>query len=656
MCKSKHLSPPIRQRSPPPVIIYLDGRGNFTDVAMERNTTPCPATHFRCPGQSVFCMPVFLRCNEVNDCPGGEDELSCADFTCPGFYRCRGSSVCLHLSHLCDGWPQCPQRDDELNCDVPCPSVCQCQGLAFVCPQPFPTDNFPDLRYLDAEGSGIVPSALQQNFYLVYLSLADCGMDTWPRAVFQNLQLLDLSNNMVRSLYFHNFSSLPILRVLRLKGNPIRSFIKDDSSAKLHSVVSLDLSGTPITTFNSSQLADFPSLEVLNLSYSRVSRISEEGFSPFHKLRQLDIRGRELENYPSDLFTGLQHLSSIYASNFKLCCRAVLPELFNAKLCFAPQDELSSCDDLLRSNFYRVCLWVIGILSILGNAGCLVVRMIFQRRSITKSGYNMFVTNLSLADFLMGMYLTIVGTADQLYRGNYWWKEKTWKSSVTCRVAGFLSLLSSEVSALMICLVTLDRFIVLRFPLSSVRFKGRSAVVASGLAWLVGVLLAAVPLMSSLSHWRFYSQTGICIPLPVTRINFQGRDYSFGVMIVFNFILFVAIACGQAVIYWSIRANSMASQDTTNASRDLTVVRRLITVVISDFLCWFPIGVLGLMAYNGVTVPGEVNVAMAIFVLPLNSALNPFLYTLNIVIEKRRKAQENRLRKFLLTQAKAEKM
>nr|KAG5711815.1 hypothetical protein BaRGS_023579 [Batillaria attramentaria] len=28
---------------------------------------------------------------------------------------------------------------------------------------------------------------------------------------------------------------------------------------------------------------------------------------------------------------------------------------------------------------------------------------------------------------------------------------------------------------------------------------------------------------------------------------------------------------------------------------------------------------------------------MAIFVLPLNSALNPFLYTLNIAIERRRK-------------------
>ena len=63
----------------------------------------------------------------------------------------------------------------------------------------------------------------------------------------------------------------------------------------------------------------------------------------------------------------------------------------------------------------------------------------------------------------------------------------------------------------------------------------------------------------------------------------------------------------------------------------------------SDFLCWFPIGVLGLMSANDYPVPSEVNVAMAIFVLPLNSALNPFLYTYNTLMEKRRQRKEARL-------------
>ena len=119
-------------------------------------------------------------------------------------------------------------------------------------------------------------------------------------------------------------------------------------------------------------------------------------------------------------------------------------------------------------------------------------------------------------------------------------------------------------------------------------------------------------------------------------------------MIVFNFLLFLLIAVGQGFIYWSVNAGSMAVHDSSRRSKDLTIARRLITVAVSDFLCWFPIGLLGLLASQGTPIPSEVSVAMAIFVLPVNSALNPFLYTLNTIVEKRRRLEEGRLSKLLL--------
>ena len=128
--------------------------------------------------------------------------------------------------------------------------------------------------------------------------------------------------------------------------------------------------------------------------------------------------------------------------------------------------------------------------------------------------------------------------------GKYLWVESTWRQSSLCTISGFLSLVSNEVSAFMICLITLDRFIVLKFPFSTVRFKGRSALASAVLAWMVGISLAAVPLVPSLS-WSFYGHTGICIPLPVTRGHFEGKDYAFAVMIVVNFVVFLCIAHGQ---------------------------------------------------------------------------------------------------------------
>ena len=43
------------------------------------------------------------------------------------------------------------------------------------------------------------------------------------------------------------------------------------------------------------------------------------------------------------------------------------------------------------------------------------------------------------------------------------------------------------------------------------------------------------------------------------------------------------------------------------------------------------------------------NVAIAIFILPLNSALNPFLYTFNMILDRRRKEKERQILKYLET-------
>ena len=84
----------------------------------------------------------------------------------------------------------------------------------------------------------------------------------------------------------------------------------------------------------------------------------------------------------------------------------------------------------------------------------------------------------------------------------------------------------------------------------------------------------------------------------------------------------------------------------------MTIARRLVTIAVSDFLCWFPIGLLGLLASGGVSIPGEVNVAMAIFALPINSAINPFLYTLNRMLERRQQKEHEQFKTLFLLQAK----
>ncbi|KAL8604656.1 hypothetical protein ACOMHN_013436 [Nucella lapillus] len=405
--------------------------------------------------------------------------------------------------------------------------------------------------------------------------------------------------------------------------------------------LTLDLSHTPLTVLDTTVLALFPKLQKLNLTSTTIHTISPEGFQYTPLLAELYMDKSPVKTFPADMFKTLSSLCYVSTQNYKLCCREILPSNFSSSNCIAPKDEISSCEDLLQSWTYRGFLWLVACLSLTGNVFCCCARL-FAKSLASSSGFSVFVANLTIADFLMGVYITIIGVADERFRGRYLYKDDIWKHSVTCKVAGFLSLLSSEVSALIIWFITLDRFIVLRFPFSTVRFNRTSAAVACLLTWLAGWCLAVLPLLPLTSHWEFYSQTGICVPLPVTRQDFKGRVYSFSVLIVLNFIVFLFISAGQALIYWTIQNNALKT-DSTKVSQDMTIARRLITIAVTDFLCWFPIGLCGLLALAGTPIPGEVNVVLAIFVLPLNSAINPFLYTLNTLAEKRRNMREVKL-------------
>ncbi|XP_025084037.1 G-protein coupled receptor GRL101-like isoform X2 [Pomacea canaliculata] len=642
----------VKKSHPPPAIIDIDSNGRLKAVEpiTMKEKIMCPETHFQCPGVDFYCLPVYVRCNGVFDCPGKQDETACDTYTCPGYYRCRSSHVCLHPDHVCDGWSQCPEGDDELLCDLSCPDTCVCHGLAFTCTQRFAAINYPELRYLDASGSGMTPRDVVNNTMIVYLSFNNCNISVLDQMNFVNLQILDLSNNYITSFSSNIFGTLHNLRSLDLSGNPLASLNPTDrpSHPALGQVIGLDVSRIKFSILDVMISETFPNLRKLNLSDCGVETIAGELFTNLTELRSLDLKGSTVNYFPPQTFTSLSKLESLYADNYKVCCPASLPEGFILQKCEAPSDEISSCDALLRSDTYRVFLSLFASLALMGNAGSFIYRVFISKKT-SNLGFDVFVTNLSIADFVMGVYLAIIGIADRVYLENYLWNDLIWRNSFVCKLAGFLCLLSSEVSAFIILLVTLDRLLVINFPFSVFHFVKRSAWIASVMTWSVGFIIALIPLLPSTADWNFYNKNGICIPISIANKDFYGKDYATGIMIILNGILFLFIAAGQFFIFLSVRINSIPNSDTSKKTKDLTIARRLMTVVVSDFCCKFPVALLGLLAARGTPVSSEVIVALVIFIVPLNSALNPFLYTLNVLIERRRKSKEMMLKKHLIS-------
>lgn len=180
----------------------------------------------------------------------------------------------------------------------------------------------------------------------------------------------------------------------------------------------------------------------------------------------LDARGCPVTQFSREIFKVLEHLQIVRADNCKLCCPATLPVGFNVANCQAPEDEISSCETLLRSETYRIFLSLFAGSSLMGNASSLVYRVLVSK-SAGKTAFGIFVVHICVADFLMGVYLTLIGVADRVFKETYLWDGLSWTRSLGCSTAGFLSLLSSEVSVSFIGLITLDRFIVIRCPFTT---------------------------------------------------------------------------------------------------------------------------------------------------------------------------------------------
>ena len=634
----------------PPSYIYIKDNRIHVD-----NFFTCEETEFQCVSMEL-CLSYELRCNGIYDCPGREDEADCD--TCPGFYRCRDSKVCLHPLSVCDADSriQCPLGDDEILCDFICPENCTCYGLAVYCDHRFSVHSVTQLRFLEARGSGLTLADMASNTILIHLGLGSCDLRQLGNSSFPNLHILDVSDNLLTVINADELFPLSNLRVLNLSGNPLTStFIEQfDKVSSLHrSVEVLDVSRVAFKELDTNTIALFPNLRKLDVSHSSVVKILGQEFHQLTQLTTLDLRQSPLTHFYPGFIRDLTSLQEIYADSYKLCCPEVLPSGFNLINCHAPSDEISSCDSLLRSDAYRVVLSVFAVLALIGNLGSFAYRVIVHKAG-SALGFGVFVTHLSVSDFLMGLYLAIIGVADRVYKGSYLWEDVSWRNSTACNVAGFLFLTSSETSTFVLFLVTLDRFLVLNFPCSGFRFQHRSAHLACIVGWLVGAALSVTPLLPAMtSNWQLYGQNGICIPLPITQEKrFPGQFYPFNVMIVLNFTLFLLMFVGQLSVYLKVRAreldNSAAgAKSKKQRSTDLDAARRLFSVVMSDFLCWFPVGLLGLRSAAGFPVSGDVNVAMVMLVLPFNSALNPFLYAYNVFREKRRREKEQRVAKIV---------
>ena len=307
--------------------------------------------------------------------------------------------------------------------------------------------------------------------------------------------------------------------------------------------------------------------------------------------------------------------------------------------CDSPVDEFSSCDDLMKNKTVQVCIWILGILAFLGNLLVIIWRAIDKEESRVQS---CLLTNLAIADLLMGVYLLTIAIMDVRWQGEYFKHDMEWRSGLGCQIVGVLSMLSSEVSVLILTVITMDRFICIIFPF---KFKGltyRSAVFTCTGVWVFGIVISVIPITGinyfydESGDFGFYSRSAVCLPLQLSEGTPAGWEYSVSFFVGLNFISFTFILVAYISMFWRVKRVARAVRS-TNLNKDSAMAKRLVFIVMTDFCCWMPIIIINILSLTGnFDDPNKIAyVWIAVFVLPLNSSLNPILYTFSTESAKR---------------------
>lgn len=192
-----------------------------------------------------------------------------------------------------------------------------------------------------------------------------------------------------------------------------------------------------------------------------------------------------------------------------------------------------------------------------------------------------------------------------------------WQMSGGCKLAGFLGVLSSELSVFTLAVITLERNYAITHAMHlNKRLSLRHAAVVMAAGWAFSLAAAALPLLGVSDYRKF----AVCLPFETSTPVALGYVVT---LLVINGVAFLVLLGCYLKMYCAIRGSQAWN------SNDSRIAKRMALLVFTDFLCWSPIAFFALTAAFGAQLVSlEEAKVFTVFVLPLNSCCNPFLYAI----------------------------
>lgn len=328
----------------------------------------------------------------------------------------------------------------------------------------------------------------------------------------------------------------------------------------------------------------------------------------------------------------------------------------HVRICHPFTDGLSSLQHLLVYPLLRFTVWIVAFLTCVGNVVVLIWRTLSEKED---SILSLFIKNLSsmyligfltklivdfsVSDLMMGIYLVTIGVHDISFRDNYINEAMGWMHSWQCTFSGFIAVVSSELSVLIIALITVERYRCITANFRAVSKKNAKINIAA--AWIISISLAFYPIAHAFikGERMFYGTNSLCYPLHIDDPFFIGWEYSAIIFLGINFPAVIIIMTLYIKMFLIIKHDRKYSRPVLKSNQndagkeDAVLALRFFFIVLTDCLCWIPIVVIKIIALLSVPISPTIYAWVIVFILPINSALNPIIYTLAAPTELRRR-------------------
>ena len=349
----------------------------------------------------------------------------------------------------------------------------------------------------------------------------------------------------------------------------------------------------------------------------------------------------------------------------------------------------SSQTEMIEHGFIRGFFWFFAIVALCGNVYVFVAAFKHLQKEKMKEAMRFQYTaiiNIAIADFFMGIYLLIIAIQSVRYSGKYDKVDYYWRTSSVCASAGTLAFISSEAACFFIVILT--AFMSLNVCRSTGGTFNTVWKLFLGLGWVIAVLLATLPTFSSLSDYflrsvwvrtpfskrtmwsnedlelfscrlasisympekiteqysskaflennypeflpqgefGYFSFTSICLPDIYVTNEEKDWKYTFA-LITTNFICYVFVAVNYFMICKISAKRHEDVEDHSLVKHESQLQRRVARIIFTNLICWTIITIIAYSSHSGVILDKALYVVSFVFLFPINSAINPLLFS-----------------------------